>query len=157
IEKEGHRVLVPYGHRTIQGYVMNIKDCADFDPSKIKPITRTLDLESVLTEEMIVIAKYLADYYVVQYISVIANILLAALKANYKKIIRLTADDREAEQALSSLGFSNEVETRRLTAEQLSVLRPHLKSGALAEETVISQHTRKKTALGVYSLKVPEP
>src|SRR5699024_8963006 len=27
----------------------------------------------------------------------------------------------------------------------------------LAEETVISQHTRKKTALGVYSLKVPEP
>src|SRR5699024_2757621 len=132
IVKVGHRVLVPFGRRTIQGYVMNIKDSADFDPSKIKPITRTLDIEPVLTEEMIVIAKYLAEYYVDQYISVIETILPAALKANYKKIIRLTDDDREAEQALSSLGFSNEVETGRLTAEQLSVPRPHLKSGALA-------------------------
>ncbi|WP_017548487.1 primosomal protein N' [Salinicoccus carnicancri] len=157
IVKVGHRVLVPFGRRTIQGYVMNMKDTADFDPSRIKPVARTLDIEPVLTEEMIVIAKYLAEYYVDQYISVIETILPAALKANYKKIIRPTADDREAAQALSSLGFSKEAETRRLTAEQLNILRPYLKSGALAEETVMTQHTRKKTALGVYSLKVPEP
>ncbi|WP_411844031.1 primosomal protein N' [Salinicoccus sp. HZC-1] len=157
IIKVGHRVLVPFGRRTIQGYVMNIKDTADFDPSKIKPIARTLDIEPVLTEEMIVIAKYLAEYYVDQYISVIETILPAALKANYKKIIKLAGDDDEAARVLNSLGLLGEVETSRLTAEQLSVLRPYFKSGALVEETLISQHTRKKTALGVYSLKHPEP
>ncbi|AKG73735.1 primosomal protein N' [Salinicoccus halodurans] len=157
IIKVGHRVVVPFGRRTIQGYVMNIKDTADFDPSKIKPISRTLDIEPVLTEEMIVIAKYLAEYYVDQYISVIETILPAALKANYKKIIRAAGDDGEAAQALRNLGISGDIETSRLTADQLSVLRPHFKSGELVEETVISQHTRKKTALGVYSLKVPEP
>src|SRR5690625_3816677 len=149
IVKVGHRVLVPFGRRTIQGYVMNIKDSADFDPSKIKPITSTLDIEPVLTEEMIVIAKYLAEYYVDQYISVIETILPAALTAKSCSILPRTAADSDAERAFSSLGMSNEVEAGRLTAEQLSVLRALLKSGALAEETVISQHTRKKTALGV--------
>lgn len=155
--KVGHRVLVPFGRRTIQGYVMNIKGTADFDPARIKPIARTLDIEPVLTEEMIVIAKYLAEYYVDQYISVIETILPAALKANYKKIIRLADEDREAADALAATGLSGDIETSRLTAEQLSILRPHFKSGALIEEAVISQHTRKKTALGVYSLKHPEP
>lgn len=155
--KVGHRVLVPFGRRTIQGYVMNIKGTADFDPARIKPIARTLDIEPVLTEEMIVIAKYLAEYYVDQYISVIETILPAALKANYKKIIRLADEDGEAVDALAATGLSGDIETSRLTAEQLSILRPHFKSGALIEEAVISQHTRKKTALGVYSLKHPEP
>src|SRR5699024_11290522 len=92
IVKVGHRALVPFGRRTIQGYVMNIKDTADFEPARIKPIARTLDIEPVLTEEMIVIAKYLAEYYVDQNISVIEAILAAALTANDKKTIRLTAD-----------------------------------------------------------------
>lgn len=157
IIRVGHRVLVPFGRRTIQGYVMNIKGTADFDPSKIKPIARTLDIEPVLTEEMIVIAKYLAEYYVDQYISVIETILPSALKANYKKVIRVAEEDAAVSEALANLGFSDDVETSRLTAEQLSTLRPYIKSGALTEETIISQHTRKKTALGVYSLKTPEP
>ncbi len=157
IIRVGHRVLVPFGRRTIQGYVMNIKGMADFDPSKIKPIARTLDIEPVLTEEMIVIAKYLAEYYVDQYISVIETILPSALKANYKKVIRVAEEDAAASETLANLGFSDDVETSRLTAEQLSTLRPYIKSGALTEETIISQHTRKKTALGVYSLKTPEP
>lgn len=157
IIKVGHRVLVPFGRRTIQGYVMNIKETADFDPAKIKPIARTLDIEPVLTEEMIVIAKYLAEYYVDQYISVIETILPAALKANYKKIVKSAEDNNEAAEVLAGLDLAGNIETSRLSAGQLSVLQPYFQSGALVEETIISQHTRKKTALGVYSLKHPEP
>ena len=94
----GHRVLVPFGRRTIQGYVMKLQDTTDFDPARIKEIARTLDIEPVLTEEMITIARHLADYYVDQYISVIETILPAALKANYRKVLKL-AEVHTAEAA----------------------------------------------------------
>ncbi|WP_020008702.1 primosomal protein N' [Salinicoccus albus] len=157
IIRVGHRVLVPFGRRTIQGYVMNVKDAADFDPSRIKPIAGTLDIEPVLTEEMIVIAKYLAEYYIDQYISVIETILPAALKANYKKLVRLSESaGADARGAFTGLGLSDGSEIKSLNSEALSVLRPYLKSGEVVEETKISQHTKKKTALAVYSLKITE-
>lgn len=158
IIRVGHRVLVPFGRRTIQGYVMNIKDNADFDPSRIKPIAGTLDIEPVLTEEMIIIAKYLAEYYIDQYISVIETILPAALKANYKKVIRVAEESGpDARGAFINLGLADGAETKYLNSEELAILRPYLKSGEIVEETKISQHTKKKTALAVYSLKDPEP
>ncbi|MFC3419745.1 primosomal protein N' [Salinicoccus hispanicus] len=150
----GHRVLVPFGPRTIQGYVMSLDETTDFDPARIKEIARTLDIEPVLTEEMITIAMYLADYYVDQYISVIETILPAALKANYKKVLRL-ADSytQEAENALAQVSNGSEVEIKRLDPDALKTLSPYLKSGDIREETVITQHTKRKMALAVHSLK----
>ncbi len=150
----GHRVLVPFGRRTIQGYVMKLQDTTDFDPARIKEIARTLDIEPVLTEEMITIARHLADYYVDQYISVIETILPAALKANYRKVLKLAeGHTAEAAAALEEVAGDAEAEPKRLEAGALKALAPHLKSGDIIEETVIRQHTKKKTALAVYSLK----
>lgn len=152
--KVGHRVLVPFGPRTIQGYVMSIDETTDFDPKRIKDIARTLDIEPVLTEEMITIAMYLADYYVDQYISVIETILPAALKANYKKVLRLAdSPSPEAENALAQVSGGTEIEVKRLEPGVLKTLSPYLKSGDIHEETIITQHTKKKMALAVHSLK----
>ncbi|GAA3718706.1 primosomal protein N' [Salinicoccus jeotgali] len=156
ILKVGHRVLVPFGRRTIQGYVMKLSEKTDFDPERIKEIARTLDIEPVLTEEMVVIAKHLADYYIDQYISVIETILPAALKANYKKVLRLAeGHGATAKRLLESHQQGGEVETRHLPAPVLEELAPYLASGEIKEETVITQHTKKKTALAVYSLRHP--
>src|SRR5699024_11854071 len=43
----GHRVLVPFGPRQIQGYVIDIKDEVGYDPSKIKPINHAMDVQPV--------------------------------------------------------------------------------------------------------------
>ena len=145
--KVGHRVLVPFGPRTIQGFVIELNETVTYDTSKLKMIQKTLDIEPVLTEELIKLAIHIADYYVDNYINVIETILPAALKSNYKKV--LTAHDEDAEAFLETLDYRHEV--KHLTRAQIQDLKPFLKDKRITEETIISQHTAPKTALAVYA------
>lgn len=145
--KIGHRVLVPFGPRTIQGFVIELNETVTYDTSKLKMIQKTLDIEPVLTEELIKLAIHIADYYVDNYINVIETILPAALKSNYKKV--LVAHDEDAEAFLETLDYRHEV--KHLTRAQIQDLKPFLKDKRITEETIISQHTAPKTALAVYA------
>ncbi|WP_462420453.1 primosomal protein N' [Salinicoccus sp. Marseille-QA3877] len=141
----GHRVLVPFGPRQIQGYVIDIKDEVEYDPSKIKPITRALDVKPVLTAELIQLAKHLADYYITSYISVIETILPAALKSKSKKMLSLDEDStKEAEMIWQSMNLPPEIEVKTLSTAQLSELKPLIRTGEVKEETIVTQHTKKK-------------
>ena len=55
----GMRVLVPFGAREIEGYVIGFKDKTDFDPQKIKPIKKCLDSMPVFSSEMLELKDYL--------------------------------------------------------------------------------------------------
>ena len=43
--KIGQRVLVPFGNRTVEGYVINIKETSSCDKSKLKSVIKALDKE----------------------------------------------------------------------------------------------------------------
>ncbi|MFD2829795.1 primosomal protein N' [Corticicoccus populi] len=147
IIKIGHRVLVPFGPRNIQGYVVNIKDSVDFDASKIRPINRALDIEPVLTRELIMLAKHLADYYIDPYISVIETILPAALKSQSEKVLTLHSDaSKEAADFFKASHSGGKVLTKKLDAEALKGIKPFIDSGDIIEETELKQHTNKKYA-----------
>lgn len=147
IIKVGHRVFVPFGRRNIQGYVVEIKDSVDFDAAKVKPIHRALDIEPVLTEELLTLAKHLAEYYVDPYISVIETILPAALKSASTKMLKLSdTASREAELLFQSHQFSDKVPTKTLSSQVLKDLKPFIDSGDIVEETELKQHTNKKRA-----------
>lgn len=146
--KIGHRVLVPFGARTIQGFVIALNETVNYDTSKLKAIQKTLDVEPVLTKELIELAIHIADYYVDNYINVIETILPAALKSNYKKV--LVAHDEESEAWLATLDKGREV--KHLTRSQIQELKHYLKDNRITEETIISQHTAPKTALAVYAI-----
>ena len=152
----GHRVLVPFGPRQIQGYVIDIKDEVGYDPSKIKPITRALDVKPVLTAELIRLAKHLADYYITSYISVIETILPAALKSKSKKILSLDADStKETETIWQSMNLPPEIEVKKLSTAELAELKPLLRTGEVKEETIITQHTKKKYARALKPTFIP--
>lgn len=145
--KIGHRVLVPFGPRNIQGYVVNIKDTVEFDASKIKPINRTLDIEPVLTHELITLAKHLADYYIDPYISVIETILPAALKSQSEKVLKLSDQASSAAvQFFESNHFDGKVPTKTLNIDLLETVKPFIANGDIIEEIEIKQHTNKKYA-----------
>ena len=55
----GCRVKVPFGPRNVLGFVVGITTESDVPAEKIKPISEILDLESILTEEMLSLAKWL--------------------------------------------------------------------------------------------------
>lgn len=65
--KVGCRVIVPFGGRLIEGFIIKIyaKDEADLqiDDSKLKPIKDIIDSEPWFTKGMYTTAKWLADFY----------------------------------------------------------------------------------------------
>lgn len=147
IIKVGHRVFVPFGRRNIQGYVVGIKDSIDFDEAKVKPIQRALDVEPVLTHELITLAKHIAEYYIEPYISVIETILPAALKSQSEKVLKLHETASQSATAIwESFGFNDKAPTKTLNSKALKAVKPFIDSRDIIEETEIKQHTNKKRA-----------
>lgn len=59
--KEGSRVRVPFGGRTVEGYVMRLKEGSDFDPARLKAISSVID--DPLTPECLSLARALSERY----------------------------------------------------------------------------------------------
>lgn len=150
--KTGHRVFVPFGPRHVQAYVMKIHDTSDIPPEKVKEIVKVMDVEPVLTDELVTLSKQLANYYIEPYISVIETILPVALKTKSKKVLKL-ADEAsgEARFIYESCKPGTDYETKSLSTKSLADLMPYIKSGDIYEDIQIKQHTSKKTQKGVTS------
>ncbi|MFE8699022.1 primosomal protein N' [Cytobacillus sp. FJAT-54145] len=83
----GMRVVVPFGPRKIQGFVVGIKEKSDFD--KLKSIVEPMDLSPVLNHELLQLGDWLTEQTLCYKISAFQVMLPAALKAKYDKKIRL--------------------------------------------------------------------
>ena len=59
----GSRVIVPFGSRKIEGFVINIKEKSSYPENKLKSIIRAVDEVPVITEECLALAKTLKDKY----------------------------------------------------------------------------------------------
>ena len=57
----GERVIVPFGSRYLQGFIIEICEEVQFDKSKIKKITRKIENFACLKSEMLELMKYMAD------------------------------------------------------------------------------------------------
>ena len=56
----GSRVKVPFGPRKVLGYVTGLKDESDLDQKKLKPIDELIDLEPVISAELLELSSWLA-------------------------------------------------------------------------------------------------
>lgn len=81
--KIGKRVLVPFGGRELEGFIMGIHNQEDleFEP---KEIIRIIDENPVLNEEMIDLGNYMSEYYFAPLIKCYQAMLPVALKAKNK-------------------------------------------------------------------------
>jgi primosomal protein N' (replication factor Y) len=86
----GIRVIVPFGPRKIQGFVISVKENSTLN--KLKPIEDALDLSPVLTEELLKLGHWLTGKTLCFSVSAYQSMLPAALKASYVKELRLTDD-----------------------------------------------------------------
>lgn len=91
IEK-GMRVIVPFGPRKVQGFIIDTATKSDW--GNIKDIEDILDITPVLTEELLKLGDWLATNVLSFKITAYQAMLPAALKAKYKKEIRLLSRDR---------------------------------------------------------------
>jgi len=84
----GMRVVVPFGNRKVQGFVVDIKKETDF-PGTLKNIIEPLDPLPVLNKELLYLGDYLAETTLCFKISAYQVMLPPALKAKYEKYLVL--------------------------------------------------------------------
>ncbi|MGP1365766.1 MAG: replication restart helicase PriA [Schwartzia sp. (in: firmicutes)] len=59
----GWRVLVPFGGRKVEGFILALSKMSDIPTEKVKDIVSAVDDEAWFTPEMIAVARWLANFY----------------------------------------------------------------------------------------------
>ncbi|MDD3831615.1 MAG: primosomal protein N' [Clostridia bacterium] len=83
----GQRVLVPFGNRDIEGFIVGKKEHSDLDSSKIKSIRFALDEYVTLTDEMLQLARYMCKQYNLRLVDVLRLFIPAQMRGGRVKEI----------------------------------------------------------------------
>ena len=101
----GYRVLVPFGGRKIEGYVISIKETTDCPPDKLKSIISLCDSKPLILPEIIELIKYMKEKL---YLRLIDGIRLAVpsgvrsgVEFKVEKIV--TLDNEKSTEYLSTI------------------------------------------------------
>ena len=78
----GDRVLVPFGPKTIEGYVLRIKKETDYDVKKVKSIIRRLDAFTAIKPEFLKILNFMTDKYHIRKSSTLKLFIPSDLRGN---------------------------------------------------------------------------
>lgn len=141
--KPGHRVLVPFGRRTVTGYVVDILDSSarssrDF---VLKDIIRQLDSQPLFGAELMSLFRFVAEYYHYPLGMVISEALPTGLNVSSQRTAVLTDTGRQV--LLDGLPASNEnVLLRRLASKK------SLPASAFAKDKASSAMLRKLETRG---------
>ncbi|KRL63973.1 primosomal protein N [Lactobacillus psittaci DSM 15354] len=82
----GSRVVVPFGRRKVQGFVVNLVNQTNYQ-GKLKKLLLVVDEQAPLTPELVELSQYLADNIFAYRISILKTMLPRVMRANYRKIV----------------------------------------------------------------------
>ena len=147
IIQPGMRIVVPFGPRQIQGFVMEVTETSDV--TKLKAVEEVLDPVPVLTSELLQLGGWLAKKTICFQISAYQAMLPAALKTAVIKELHLLKDYRLLHQSLQFLFHEQTVVLWKDAVEklggQLGLVRKAIDAGELAVHYVVKEKGKKKT------------
>ena len=152
VVQKGVRVIVPFGPRTIQGYVMDITNDPpqDIELEKLKEIKEVQDIKPELTPELIELSEWMSTTHVIKRISMLEVMLPSAIKAKYHKAFKLIDEidipDHLA-QRFDRHGYYNYKDAQK--NNDITELVELLHQDQVIEETILSQNIKKKTKKAV--------
>ncbi|MCA1621354.1 MAG: primosomal protein N' [Acidobacteria bacterium] len=95
----GARLLVPLGRQLATGYVVALHDALDpalgLEDSEIKDAEELLDVEPLLTPEVLEITRWISDYYAAPWGEVLKAALPAGLNAGVDQVVTITPEGRD--------------------------------------------------------------
>lgn len=141
----GMRVLVPFGTKLRQGFVIQLQNDSDFS-GKLKTITRLLDLKPVLSPEMLALAHDLAQTTQSFMIRCLQVMLPNALNAKYRQQVLFLQPRRLVlQQMLASVTLDgNDCLPHKMSVhEQAAVLKAQ-RQGLIRIQQLIAQRGQIK-------------
>lgn len=130
--KIGSRLLVPFGKRNLTGYTVELHETLDeslgIEVSQIKDAIELLDEEPLITEEILRLTNWTADYYSASWGEVLKASLPAGVNVETEQIVQITTTGRDElfkvstaktakVQILNYLAEQEEVSMRQLTKQ----------------------------------------
>ncbi|WP_339315610.1 primosomal protein N' [Paenibacillus sp. FSL R10-2734] len=161
----GSRVAVPFGHRTVQGFVVSLESGETIVNPGLKPIQEVLDLLPPLSPELVELADWMSKRYACRRISALQAMLPTALKGKAERLISLGeveeetafpddelfpmfADTEDEERLITEfIGQSGEVSMKQLTRafpDAAETVKFMLRRGVLVESQSIKDKMGKK-------------
>ena len=144
--ESGCRVKVPFGNRQVLGFVTALKEDTEVPEDKQKPIGEILDIEPVMTKEMLEMAKWMRRQTLCFEIDALQVMLPSALRAKYEKVLRIV--DKEAILPLDIQALFQKKDSIELKAdesrEMLASIKKLIKEDVLSLETSVKQKTAVK-------------
>lgn len=128
----GSRLLVPFGKRTLTGYVVELhqelEDGLEIEESQIKEAIELLDEEPLITAEILRLTNWTADYYSASWGEVLKASLPAGVNVETEQIVQITTNGRDEILKISTaktnkvkilkhLAENEEVSMRQLTKQ----------------------------------------
>jgi len=137
----GCRVKVPFGNRDILGFVVAIKNETEVPLDKLKPISTLLDIEPVLTGEMLELAKWMKRETIAYEIDCLQAMIPSALRAKYEKMVLLETNVENLEETLKPFfQHSTKVPYKEFEKHDLLIpLKKGLREKHLSIENVVKQ------------------
>ena len=147
----GMRVVVPFGPRKVQGFVVAMKDRSEVNLDKLKEIDSILDFEPVLTDELLALGNYLTKETLCLKITAYQALLPAALKAKYKKFLRLTGSLQDVDGQVQRYFLHQEMVDfeAAMNHEHAKLFQKELKAGHLEVHYQVENKLNKKTERSV--------
>ncbi|CAM2820888.1 primosomal protein N' [Paenibacillus sediminis] len=164
----GSRVGVPFGHRTVQGFVVSLHDKPEMDISKMKPIQELLDLVPPLPPDLVELASWMSEKYACHEMTALQAMIPSALKGKAERYVSVSEEsdlDEEEESDLLLIpktreeeqweriivGFIRQngpVRMEQLSSrypEQAGIIKSLIRRGVLQETQNIRDKVQKKT------------
>lgn len=145
----GSRVLVPFGKRSLTGYVVDLHETRpegiEIDESAIKEVAEILDREPLLTAEILELTKWTADYYASSWGEILKASLPAGLNAPVGQLVSIT------EKGEAVLG-----EKQNERATRTRILRYLAENGEISRKELIRQFGASSTPRAISELAKEE-
>ncbi len=126
--RPGSRVVVPFGSRRLEGYCVAVTE-AEPAGGPFKDIEEVLDIEPLLTEELLELTRWGAKRYLCRRVDFLQAMLPPGVRWTAEKLVRYKGDGEPTDQALATLKEKGRLplaEWRRnfpeLTLQQLHLL-----------------------------------
>ncbi len=152
----GSRVLVPFGNRELEGFVLRKQEKVGSSEYKMKEIIGVVDDHPVLNEEMLELGAYISKKTLCNLISAYQTMLPTALKAKKGTTIPKKYETYIVIDQLKSENVKNEKQQQivSILLERKKVLKKELTSISLsAVQTLLKKNVIKEVVEEVYRIQ----
>ena len=148
--KLGSRVLIPFGKKQIEGFIIELKQKTNVPKGKLKSIIKVLDDEPILNVEMLELMQYMTSKYNLKKIDCIKLFLPSGLLKGKVKTILIKSYKL-------TKNYEKNAEKIKKTAKNQLLIIEYLKLHQVENQTILNQMFSSSSVKKLEELNIIEP